>query len=245
MPTLTLRALIASAFTTKGSALDSTEFDNNFIQLKAEVDAVAASLASTTGHTQGTDLGLDTGGTNPVTAATIKAITDQLSAPVTADIGKVMRVKSDESIEYSEQVYGSYGENDNALQTAIGVAGTYEEIDCTLVEGDVTAKNLSVSGNVITVGAVEDCRLLIIWDITLIKTGGGADDHIDAAVFVNGAQQNVHIARDVNNSEKGRMGGSLIVDVESGWDIALKITNDDSTSDIVVSDQTISVTKIH
>ncbi len=246
MPTLTLRILAASAFTTKNSALADTEFDNNFIQLKAEVDAVAAALAATSGHTQNTDTILDNGGVNPITAATIKALSDAIAPPVTADRTAILRVNaSANTVEYSEQCYGSYFENDNVAETAIAVAGTFEEINCALVEGSVPAVNLSVAANVITYLGTNPAKLKIVWDLSLTKSGGGVADHIDAQITVNGAAQSGHFTRDSNNAELGNMGGSWIITVENGWDINLQITNADSTSNVNVSDQLISIEKIH
>jgi len=50
-----------------------------------------ADIATNTGarHTQGTDLGLDTGGTNPITAATAKGHVDSTANPHSTDVGNL------------------------------------------------------------------------------------------------------------------------------------------------------------
>ena len=246
MPTLTLRALSASAFTTKGSALDSTEFDNNFIQLKAEIDALNTALGAITAHVKNQDTKLNEGGANEVSAAELKVVVDDHYAPVgAADALKNIRINSaGTGLEASEVVHGAFHEEGNVNATTISVAGTFENIDCNLADGDAAVQNLSVAANVITYSGTNVATLLINWSATALKTGGGSADQCRIALFVDGSEQAAYGVRDIDNSSLGSLSMSAIIEVSNGLDIALKITNDDSTSDIKVQDQTVTIIKI-
>ncbi len=246
MPTLYLHTDEASGFTTVGAALSAAQYDSTMIQLKAEIDAVVTTLDGIGSHVQNTDTFLNVGGSNQVSAEELRGIADTYLTPTGSEASDILVVNSGGTAYVtSPQTYGMYFENANAAVTVISAAGTFENINCVLAEGDVAAVGLSVGVNVVTYDGVGTIKLQIEWSASLFKTGGGAGDECALGIFVNGIQVSGEAVRDVDNSSLGNLGGSWIIEVSAAQDIAFKVTNKDSTSNIIVQDQLITLTKIH
>lgn len=146
MPTLTLRTRTATGFTTKGSALSAEEFDDNFIQLKAEIDANTAAIAAVTSHTQNEDDYLDFGGGNQVSAADLKVLLDDIPVPAAADAHSHLFVNSaGNAYEIRKKAFMSAYFVDNATETVISANNTFYDIAGTLVE--LNSLNCGLAGD--------------------------------------------------------------------------------------------------
>lgn len=240
MPALTLHTGIASGFTTKGSQLTIAEGDNNLIQLKAEIDAMVVTLSQIATHTRNQDQALDQDGASEVTAGEIRTVIDYSIGPGGGVGGDTLIINAGRTAyEITTNAYGNYYQITNVAVTNIAVMGTYENINCALAAGDGTIKGFSVSGNVITYTGVKDVTVEVNWTCSCLKTGGAAFDEIRIGIELDGVLQKALGVRDANNSELGSLSVSMMIDVSNGNDLALMVTNVDSTSNIVIQDQSI------
>jgi len=84
---------VASFIVNSGSATNKLTLTTSGLSANVSLDANDISDAITKKHTAGTDAGLDTGGTNPVTAASIKTALDT-TIPAKLDASKLVAVVS-------------------------------------------------------------------------------------------------------------------------------------------------------
>lgn len=234
MPTLTLRTETASAFTTKGSALSATEFDNNFIQLKAEIDANADALAAVSAHTQNEDQYLDFGGSNQVSAADLKILLDDIPLPSGGSEFDTLSINSGATAyEISENVYGYMYAEDTSDTTTISVADTPTSINTTLTTDQ--SNNSSYQGNASFRNDSGQTKLLRVSCILTIFNASAADADIEMVCEVASVQQNGR-ARSYN------LGGSSTKQLQLHWEgiisvgatevVEFLVINEDSTDDL-------------
>lgn len=157
----TLRTKLASFATTKGSALDSDEHDDNLIGLKAEIDSLATTLAAVSAHAKNGDTYLAFGTSNQVSAADLKVLLDDIPLPSTGSQHDELRVNSGATAYVVRKNAYLYAYSEDAGDTtAIASSDSATSINITLT--DEHSNNLSsASGAVISNSSGETLLLEI------------------------------------------------------------------------------------
>ena len=187
MPTLFLHTDEASGFTTVGAALSAAQYDSTMIQLKAEIDAVVATLDGIGSHVQNTDSFLDQGGSNQVAASEIATLLDDIPAVGSGQEFDTLQINSGTSaykIAKNSFIY-AYMEN-NGTATIISAGDTLTNILGTL---SVVESNLmsSAGGTAIQNDSGETQKFLLTVQCSVLMAG--ASDDIELYMDVDAAVQ--------------------------------------------------------